>query len=89
LRERGCNKGGVKGYGREPENALQPRQERGLNILLVFNAFTESLSYETMYHILLRVEEKMADMKCKYCGQKFSAGGFCSQSPSKKHQLAE
>jgi ribosomal protein L28 len=27
----------------------------------------------------------MADMKCKYCGQKFVAGGFCSHSPSKTH----
>jgi hypothetical protein len=26
---------------------------------------------------------------CKYCGQKFTAGFSCNQSPNKKHQLIE
>ena len=27
----------------------------------------------------------MADLKCKYCGNKFTGGFSCSHSPTKKH----
>jgi len=33
---------------------------------------------------------KMAEMKCRYCGQRFVSGGQCNigGSPTKKHMLA-